>query len=326
MDETTLLPESLYRSAIHPGRLLCKPSAQNYMSSESSNFSRGLSNKLQNMDPPFGASAPSTLIKGIVFILQRVHALWGYQTKILTQLVIGCSLTYVTVFALDIYCLWKVLTTIAAKLSYSSVTNACVLSERPTITVYPLAIPILYDIYLFGFMVRNALQRPLHLRTTLVKQLHIDGGFYFFITIALRLMNILVISVANIAYANAALYFFWAVINTALNRMLISFNVIAAHNSKSQIQTWQFSQNEAHIELNNMPSQPEDTETSSRCLDIQAIGGDNYNFKLDLSNPRPDGSSITERDEEIAPSAPYKKNKDNSFEYDSDINGIINRF
>ncbi|KAF8529298.1 hypothetical protein BU17DRAFT_80529 [Hysterangium stoloniferum] len=80
------------------------------------------------------------------------------------------------------------------------------------------------------------------MQTTLVKQLYRDGAYYFIVCLtyatyrrrltilspALRLTNIILVAVANTAYAQLALYFFWALINTVLNRMLITLSKTAA--------------------------------------------------------------------------------------------------
>lgn len=165
-----------------------------------------------------------SLLVSNIFIIQRVYALWNYNTTIWWILIGGCSVTYAIVIGVDIYAA----TLISSTLSYDSAINACVVSKRPKIAVYPLAIPIVYDLFLFALLVRNGLSRPTHLRTSLVKRLHVEGAVFFFVTIGLRLMNIVIISSANLAYATFSLYFFWATITTTVNRMLLMLSSMAS--------------------------------------------------------------------------------------------------
>jgi len=188
-------------------------------------------------------------------------------------------MTYVTVISLDIYAS----TILVPFFGYDVTVNACVTNKRPLVTVYPLAVPLVYDTFLFILLVRNGLTRPRHMRTTLVRQLHLEGTFYFIITIGLRLMNIIVISSANIAYATFALYFFWATINTSLNRMLITLSSVAAAAQLPEQPAVPFSK-ETHMES--------DTYTMSD-ISYSSRGGMAVRAShLDLSNPVFNGPTL----------------------------------
>jgi len=88
-------------------------------------------------------------------------------------------------------------------------------------SVEAFALPIGLDVFLLILTLWNALDRPRRTQTTLMKQLYLDGIIYFCITTSLRMLNVVVIAKASIAYTQLSLYFFWAMIGLVLNRMLL---------------------------------------------------------------------------------------------------------
>lgn len=77
--------------------------------------------------------------------------------------------------------------------------KTCVLDKRPTLYIPGYAAPvgvvalsfynvsltrvqIFFDLFLFGLTCWNALDRPRHMHTVLVKQLYLDGGVFFVVS------------------------------------------------------------------------------------------------------------------------------------------------
>ncbi|KIJ50718.1 hypothetical protein M422DRAFT_65705 [Sphaerobolus stellatus SS14] len=154
-----------------------------------------------------------------VFVVQRVWALWGGQKKILLICSAMLIATYIGTFIAISFAVKMVL----PEVSYNPVIKSCVISQRPRLYIVGFTIPLAFEGFLFILICwHSAQQRPGYLHTKLVKQLYLDGFVYFFALTALRIFNIIVMSVAPLQYVLLGDFFIWSMITTLINRMLIT--------------------------------------------------------------------------------------------------------
>jgi len=162
----------------------------------------------------------TTLAITNVFVVLRVYALWGHNRKILMVLIGSFTVAYLCVFVAGIFGAIGLL----PHLSYSIDLSTCTVDVKPDLNMVAYAAPLLFDVFLFILTCWNALDRPRHMQTPVVKQLYLDGAVYFIITLTLRLFNICVIAAADIAYVQLGNAFIWSMIPAVINRMLINIS------------------------------------------------------------------------------------------------------
>ncbi|KIJ31404.1 hypothetical protein M422DRAFT_783790 [Sphaerobolus stellatus SS14] len=159
-----------------------------------------------------------TLFIANLFVLYRVNALWAHSPAVYRSTISLYIATYIVAFALAIYASVKLL----PHIGYSPELGLCTTDQRPRLNILAYAVPIVFDVALFGLTCWNGISRPRRLHTAIIQQLYVDGALYFLLTTSLRLGNIIVLAAANLAYAQVGFYFLWAMIPAVLNRMLIT--------------------------------------------------------------------------------------------------------
>jgi len=161
-----------------------------------------------------------TLAIANVFVVQRVYALWGRSRRILMVLTPIFTLVYISTIVSAAFAVIAML----PHVTYSPFVKTCIIDERPILFIAAYAVPICFDIFLFSLTCWNAFDRPRHMQTAIVKQLYRDGVVYFVALLSLRLFNILIVSLAPIAYVQFGVYFIWSMITALINRMLITIS------------------------------------------------------------------------------------------------------
>ncbi|KIJ23811.1 hypothetical protein M422DRAFT_275537 [Sphaerobolus stellatus SS14] len=188
-----------------------------------------------------GLGSATSLFICNVFAVQRVDALWGRSTRIRWMMLPLFGITYIGAAILGLYGMFqgdfKDLIGHHA-LGYTNILGTCLVTVRLRYGILGYALPIIFDVWIFVLICWNALDRPRHLHTTIIKQLYIDGALYFVVTIALRLFNVVVLKASNPIpnWGSSTLFkdytrydltpmspysFLWAIIPAIMNRMVI---------------------------------------------------------------------------------------------------------
>ncbi|KAK0213576.1 hypothetical protein IW262DRAFT_1517135 [Armillaria fumosa] len=93
---------------------------------------------------------------------------------------------------------------------------------------------IAFEIVALSAMVYNALSRPRSLHTDVGKILYRDGIAYFLILFSLRLMNLLLASVAPVSLVLLGVFFIWSSTTVTVTRLILNLRELRIRTAKLQ--------------------------------------------------------------------------------------------
>ncbi|KZS88979.1 hypothetical protein SISNIDRAFT_469686 [Sistotremastrum niveocremeum HHB9708] len=151
-------------------------------------------------------------------VLIRVCILWENR-RLIFRILFSALLVVTTIaFSLSIYAL----TLIIPGVGWNAEFGLCVATSHTQLLALAWGIPLLFDVSVFFMTCWNALDRPREMHTAVTKALYQDGLFYFLAISSLRIFNVIVLWRAPISLVYTGVYFTWAMITTAMSRLLIN--------------------------------------------------------------------------------------------------------
>ncbi|KAF8585802.1 hypothetical protein K439DRAFT_1615684 [Ramaria rubella] len=184
---------------------------------------------------------PKTHLKPLVFVVQRVWALWARDNTIKYVLLGAFFVVYLSTYTT----MGVAVSLIIPFIELSPTIGTCILLSKPKALITISTLQITLDLLIFALTCWNAFARPRDLQAVIAKQLLADGAFYFaallgewwdkeanfaaYIDVVLRLFNIFLIAVADVAYTQLGVYFIWAMITVLINRLLVTSGTVEVY-------------------------------------------------------------------------------------------------
>ncbi|KAH9986753.1 hypothetical protein BJV74DRAFT_844059 [Russula compacta] len=147
----------------------------------------------------------------------RVVVLWDKSPRIL----FGLSILFILSFFVSVGGLIASVVLLLPSVKYGALSQACYLTKTSPMFVVLWVSPLVFVIPALSLTAYNALSRPRGSKTTLMRVLHRDGMLFFLIVTLLRVMNVAFSTLTEPGLIGLPIYFSWAMVLLAINRMLI---------------------------------------------------------------------------------------------------------
>jgi len=159
----------------------------------------------------------STLTANVLAFL-RVVVLWDKSPRI----VLGLSIILTLCTLSTIGSLTATVVILKPTIKYNSLVQACTLTKTGPSVIASFVALTFFELTVLVLTAYNALSRPRDSRNPLLRSLYRDGMLCFAAITVFRLTNLISVSVAQPGIASIPLYFSWAMVTLAINRLLIS--------------------------------------------------------------------------------------------------------
>ncbi|PBK92493.1 hypothetical protein ARMGADRAFT_1063451 [Armillaria gallica] len=158
--------------------------------------------------------------------------LWNLWER--TPLFICCTLALFTLTAIaNIACTTVVVVATSHNMYFDHDLRTCAIRDRAHVPL--LWAPCLaFEVVAMSAMVYNALSRPRSLHTDVGKILYRDGIAYFLILFALRLMNLLLASIAPVSLVLLGVFFIWSSTTVTVTRLILNLRELRTRTEKLQ--------------------------------------------------------------------------------------------
>lgn len=156
-----------------------------------------------------------------IFVAQRIYILWGLNKKVLKLVCFSVIVTYAFCFILSVIGVVQS----SRYIVYDPILKTCVPQRISELITIGFGFPLVLELMNFILLCCNALHRPRHLQTYIIKQLYLDGVLYFMGITVLRVANVLALSGA-LSQENRLLFPFllWSMIPVIVHRMILTLN------------------------------------------------------------------------------------------------------
>jgi len=151
-------------------------------------------------------------------ITLRLQTLWDHRKHISIILVGGFLVTYSATVTFAGF----VVRDLYHSVSYEPfIARTCIISSKPKFLPAVWAGMVAFDIFVFGLLLLNALNRPYRQNADVVSELHKDGLKFFLALLVIRLVNFVLGLTAGPAQTFLIVFFVWAMVSITLSRLLL---------------------------------------------------------------------------------------------------------
>ncbi|KAF9646254.1 hypothetical protein BDM02DRAFT_3118914 [Thelephora ganbajun] len=184
---------------------------------------------------PVVSAAMTCMAVSHVMITLRVDALWNYNKKITYTMLGGFVVTYsvaVAFFIVTIVDLRK------AVFFFPSV-NSCLVSHSPHLANGIWAAMVSFDVFVFGLVLINAVDRPYREASEVVLSLRKDGIIFFLAILVIRAFNLIFSLKTGRSETFLVVYLMWVTFSITICRLVLRIEATTGQTSRlTSVQVW----------------------------------------------------------------------------------------
>lgn len=152
-----------------------------------------------------------------VMITLQVDAMWDFNKTITRAMLAGFAATYTAVLAFFIIAMVDLYSAVY----FFAPVNTCLVSHSPRFANGIWISMVAFDVFVFGLVLMNAVNRPYRETSEVVSNLNKDGVVFFTVILVIRAFNMIFSLKTGSSETFLVVYFMWAIFAIAVCRLIL---------------------------------------------------------------------------------------------------------